>query len=66
MLTVRCPNCKNDMRYDPKLSLSCPTVTSKKKRCVYCGRSFSVHPDSPRTCIVAPGPLPVHNAHLLS
>jgi hypothetical protein len=64
MFTVRCPECKNDMRYDPKLGGGSPTIVGKKKRCVYCGHTFSVHPDQTRTCVVASRPLAVHNEHL--
>jgi len=38
LLTLRCPNCKNTMKYqwDGK------PVSQKKKRCVYCPKSYSV------------------------
>jgi transposase-like protein len=38
MFLVKCPKCKHDMKYQTTSSL----LTNKKKRCVYCGRSFSV------------------------
>lgn len=34
---LRCPGCKNSMKYAPLKGGS-----GKRKRCVYCGRSFSV------------------------
>ncbi|MFP4522998.1 MAG: hypothetical protein ACOCQQ_00080 [Candidatus Nanoarchaeia archaeon] len=37
MLLVRCPNCKHQMKYQPRTH----TKTLKKK-CVYCGRSFTI------------------------
>ena len=36
-LLLRCPQCKNQMKYQPKGS-----VIGKKKACVYCGKSFDV------------------------
>jgi hypothetical protein len=55
MLTVKCPKCLHDQLYDPKISDKTPTVVGKKKRCVYCGTSFSVHSDQLKTRIVAVG-----------
>lgn len=55
MLTVKCPRCKHDMLYDPKISQATPTVVGKKKRCVYCGMTFSVHSSIPATNIVGIG-----------
>jgi uncharacterized protein (DUF983 family) len=55
MLTVRCPRCKHDQLYDPKIGQGSPTVVGRKKRCVYCGMTFSVHTDQTRTNIVAVG-----------
>jgi hypothetical protein len=55
MLTVKCTKCLHDQLYDPKLNSKTPTVVGKKKRCVYCGTSFTVHVDPTRTRIVAVG-----------
>ncbi|MBI2658096.1 hypothetical protein HYX08_05380 [Candidatus Woesearchaeota archaeon] len=39
MFLLQCPKCRNQMKYQNKdISL-----ISKKKRCVYCGKSFSVN-----------------------
>jgi len=38
MYLVVCPQCRNHMKYDTKDTL----LAKKVKRCVYCGRSFSV------------------------
>jgi len=61
------------MRYDPKLGAKSGgdpsaniTILGKKKRCVYCGHTFSVHPDQTRSCVVTPGVLPTHNAHFFA
>lgn len=51
MLTVRCPRCAHDMCYAPKQGLP----AGKKKRCVYCGMTFGVHPDLVRSRIVCEG-----------
>lgn len=48
MLLVKCPRCGNEQKYDPGPG----EITTKSKRCVYCGRSFKVHPDQERSCIV--------------
>jgi hypothetical protein len=55
MLTVKCPKCLHDQLYDPKINEKTPTVVGKKKRCVYCGTSFSIHSDQLKTRIVAIG-----------
>ncbi|MFH1506615.1 MAG: hypothetical protein ABIE94_06560 [archaeon] len=39
MLIVQCPRCKHRMKYQPMGG----EITSKVKRCVYCGYSFKVH-----------------------
>lgn len=39
MLTVRCPHCKNPMKYS---SLK-PVDRESRKKCVYCPKSFLVH-----------------------
>jgi hypothetical protein len=38
MLLLRCPKCKNTMKYQQTGKLD----NKKVKRCVYCGRSFLV------------------------
>jgi hypothetical protein len=38
MFLLRCPNCKNQMKCNPKGNV----LSGKSKRCVYCGKSFSV------------------------
>lgn len=38
MFLLRCPKCKNDMKYQTKGSI----LTGKRKVCVYCGFSMSV------------------------
>ncbi|MFC1727862.1 hypothetical protein ACFLZ7_00145 [Nanoarchaeota archaeon] len=35
---LRCPACKQKMKYGTDTRI----LTKKRKRCVYCGRSFSV------------------------
>ncbi|MCM2324881.1 MAG: hypothetical protein NDI94_00310 [Candidatus Woesearchaeota archaeon] len=37
MLLLKCPKCKHEMKYNPSGELK-----GKKKRCVYCGFSFSI------------------------
>lgn len=55
LLTVQCPRCKHDMRYQPALRARCE-VAGKKKRCVYCGMTFNVHPHLMDTRVVCEGP----------
>jgi hypothetical protein len=55
MLTVRCPKCHHDQLCDPRISQETPTVVGKKKRCVYCGMTFSIHSNMECTNIVAIG-----------
>ena len=38
MLLLQCPKCKNKMKYMTQSSV----LTGKRKRCVYCGRSYAV------------------------
>ncbi len=38
MLTVRCPQCHNSMKYDGKSDFP----SSKTKKCVFCNRSFKI------------------------
>jgi primosomal protein N' len=37
---LRCPQCKQRMNYQPRGEL-----IGKKKKCVYCGKSFTVNRD---------------------
>ncbi|MBS1267131.1 MAG: hypothetical protein MAG795_01103 [Candidatus Woesearchaeota archaeon] len=39
-LILRCPKCRQTMKYVP--SKGSKSIYKKRKRCVYCGRSFSV------------------------
>lgn len=57
MLTVRCPKCRHDMLYQPAAQL-------KRKRCVYCGTTFSVHPNLPNSRVVCEGKRLAPNAPL--
>lgn len=55
ILTVRCPKCGHDQKYQPMGVAgpgSCVDIVVKAKRCVYCGRSFKVHSCLPKTRIV--------------
>jgi len=38
ILLLLCPRCKNNMKYAPKNNV----ITKKSKKCVYCGKSFTV------------------------
>jgi primosomal protein N' len=38
MLLLRCPHCKNIMKYES----SAFGLQNKRKRCVYCGKSYKV------------------------
>gem|GEM_PF-1095639 len=38
ILILRCPKCKNNMKYNAASIL----LADKRKRCVYCGRSFKI------------------------
>jgi transposase-like protein len=38
MLRLLCPKCKNSMNYEGRGGI----VVGKKKRCVYCGKTFGV------------------------
>ena len=42
LLVVRCPECKQTMRYHPRIEHK-HEISEKRKKCVYCGRSFKVH-----------------------
>jgi len=48
MLKLRCPRCRQDMLYDPKSG----SLTTKVKRCVYCGYSFKVHTNPEKSRII--------------
>jgi uncharacterized protein YbaR (Trm112 family) len=39
MHLLRCPHCKNQMKYDPRKSVD----RESRKQCVYCPKSFAVH-----------------------
>jgi len=41
MFVVRCPECKHTQRYQ---SAKTAPVSEKKKKCVYCGHTFKIHP----------------------
>lgn len=47
MFLLRCPKCGNQMKYSPSGSLD-----GKKKRCVYCGRTFTVHSNIEKSTII--------------
>jgi|SaaInlStandDraft_4_1057021.scaffolds.fasta_scaffold26098_3 hypothetical protein len=47
MYLVKCPSCKNNMKYQPRGSLD-----KKKKRCVYCGKSFTIHSNQKKSRII--------------
>ena len=38
MLILRCPKCKNEMKYQSRNSI----LTKKRKQCVYCGKVFKI------------------------
>ena len=48
MFKVMCPKCGNKMNYAPRKGLP----MRKVKRCVYCGKSFTVHSGGNNTRIV--------------
>lgn len=52
VFTVRCPRCRHDMLYQP---MKTGVVAGSKKRCVYCGMTFSVHSNQVATRIVCEG-----------
>ncbi|MBI4150786.1 hypothetical protein HY492_01540 [Candidatus Woesearchaeota archaeon] len=41
MLLVRCPKCKNTMKYHTPDNI----LAGKRKKCVYCPSSFAVRPN---------------------
>ncbi|MBC8501045.1 MAG: hypothetical protein H8D38_04755 [DPANN group archaeon] len=47
MLLVKCPRCKKEMKCAPRVS-----ITKAVKVCVYCGRSFKIHPNLAKSRIV--------------
>lgn len=49
MFVVRCPECKHTMRYH---AVKTDVVSNKTKKCVYCGRSFKIHPSYVHSRIV--------------
>lgn len=50
-LLVRCPECHQTMKYNPDIS-HIAEISDKAKRCVYCGRSFKVHPSPDKSRVV--------------
>lgn len=38
MFLLRCPHCKNDMKYATNTQI----LADKRKKCVYCPKSFGV------------------------
>ncbi|MBL7055835.1 hypothetical protein ISS07_02900 [Candidatus Woesearchaeota archaeon] len=38
LFLLKCPNCKHEMKYDS----AGPVSEKKRKRCVYCGKSYPV------------------------
>jgi len=51
MIIVRCPKCKNVMKYQP-MKYTGNVLTAKKKRCVYCGHTFKIHSDEKKSRII--------------
>jgi len=45
---VRCPKCHHDQKYMPRDG----AVKGKSKRCVYCGRNFTLHPNPKKSRII--------------
>lgn len=41
MIKVRCPKCRHAMNYNPTAGM----MSTKSKRCVYCGHTFKIHPN---------------------
>jgi DNA-directed RNA polymerase subunit M/transcription elongation factor TFIIS len=52
MLRVSCPKCKNVQNYDPQLRNENTSISTKTKRCVYCGHTFKVHSNQEKSRIV--------------
>jgi acetyl-CoA carboxylase beta subunit len=48
MLVVKCPNCGRNMKTQPRGG----DVTTKVKKCVYCGKSFKIHSSMRKSQIV--------------
>ena len=48
MFLLKCSSCGNTMKYQPKGG----SVIGKKKRCVYCGKTFTVHSNPLKSSIV--------------
>lgn len=51
MLIVRCPKCGRDQKTNPIIKKE-GDMTSKVKRCVYCGHSFKIHSSIDKSRIV--------------
>lgn len=52
VLIVRCPKCGKDQKTMPNIKKR-GDITTKVKRCVYCGHSFKIHSSLPRSRIVS-------------
>jgi ribosomal protein S27AE len=39
-MILKCPRCKQSMKYYP---IKKQVITSKKKKCVYCNKTFPIH-----------------------
>ena len=52
MFIVKCPKCGMNQKTDPRIK-SLSEVSSKVKRCVYCGHSFKIHPNIDNSRIVS-------------
>lgn len=48
MLLVRCPRCHRDQKADPRPG----AMSTKVKRCVFCGYSFKIHSNPEKSRIV--------------
>lgn len=48
-LLLKCPFCHNNMKYKSMVSQE---ITAKKKRCVYCGRTFKIHTNPEKSTII--------------
>ena len=44
IITLRCPHCKQYMKYSPRKNL-----IRKRKSCVFCGKSFAINNDNVRS-----------------
>jgi len=51
MIIVKCPNCGNTQKTDPRVEKQ-GDLTKKVKRCVYCGKSFKIHSNQTKSRIL--------------